>query len=160
MIRKADIALGIVLAVLCAAACWYAYSSGSSGTFVTVTVDGEEYGSYPLKQDDVIDIDTKYGHNTLVISGGKARMTEASCPDGYCLGQYEKNGGIDSSNQTIVCLPNRVAISIKADQNASESSGDQPDAVSGTAADGASDHASGSSNNSGKDGDTDAQDGE
>lgn len=135
VVRKADIVLGITLVILCAAACWYAYSSGSSGTFVTVTVNGDEYGTYPLNQDDTVDIDTEYGHNTLVIKDGKALMTEASCPDGYCLGQYKQSGGIDVSNQTIVCLPNRVAVSVKSDgsRDADQDEGGTPDIVSGTA---------------------------
>ena len=137
VVRKADIVLGIALVILCAAACWYAYSSGSSGTFVTVTVNGDEYGTYPLDRDDTVDIDTEYGHNTLLIKDGKALMTEASCPDGYCLGQYKQSGGIDASNQTIVCLPNRVAVSVKSDGARGEAEGGNgngaPDAVSGRA---------------------------
>ena len=137
VVRKADIVLGIALVILCAAACWYAYSSGSSGAFVTVTVNGDESGTYPPDRDDTVDIDTEYGHNTLVIKDGKALMTEASCPDGYCLGQYKQSGGIDASNQTIVCLPNRVAVSVKSDGAQSEAEGGDgngaPDAVSGRA---------------------------
>lgn len=137
VMRKADIVLGIALVILCAAACWYAYSSGNNGTFVTVTVNGDEYGTYPLDRDDTVDIDTEYGHNTLVIKDGKALMTEASCPDGYCLGQYKQSGGIEASNQTIVCLPNRVAVSVKSDGARSEAEGGDgngaPDAVSGRA---------------------------
>ena len=156
VVRKADIVLGITLVILCATACWYAYSSRSSGTFVTVTVNGDGYGTYPLNQDDTVDIDTEYGHNTLVIKDGKALMTEASCPDGYCLGQYKQSGGIDASNQTIVCLPNRVAISVKSGggRDTAQDGGDVPDIVSGTASGQISDD----SEQTQKGGEADAQD--
>lgn len=45
----------------------------------------------------------------LVISGGTADVTEASCPDGICVrakaAQYE--------GDTIVCLPNKTEIRIE-----------------------------------------------
>ena len=49
------------------------------------------------------------GYNILVISGGTADVTEASCPDGICVrakaAQYE--------GDTIVCLPNKTEIRIE-----------------------------------------------
>ena len=45
VIKKADIALGIFLSVLCAVVCWYVYSSGSSGSYAAVTVNGQAYGT-------------------------------------------------------------------------------------------------------------------
>lgn len=132
-IRKADILLGIFLALLCAATCWYVYSSGSGGAFAVVSVDGEEYGTYSLEKEQVIHVDSEYGHNTLTVEKGRIRMTEADCPDGYCMGQYKKSGGIDSSNQTIICLPNRVSVSIKAKNRGGTEAGSSegPDAVTG-----------------------------
>ena len=141
-IRKADVVLGILLAVLCAVVCWYVWNSGSEGAYAVVTVDGEEYGSYPLNEDREIDIDSEYGHNRLKISGGKVLMTEASCPDGYCLDQHRGSGGMKDSNETIVCLPNHVVVSIsQGDDGASVTGGqsgesggtDVPDAVAGAA---------------------------
>ncbi len=139
VIKKADIALGIFLSVLCAVVCWYVYSSGSSGSYAAVTVNGQAYGTYSLAEDQEIDIDSEYGHNRLTVSGGRILMTEASCPDGYCLNQHKKNGGMKDSNQTIVCLPNRVAVSIltgeKTERERGRSGGiySDSDAVAGAA---------------------------
>ena len=140
IITKADILLAAALILLCAAACWYVWSEGSRGAFAEVSVNGELYGSYPLDRDDEISIDSGYGHNTLTIRDGKALMTEASCPDGYCLSQHRREGGIDSSNQTIICLPNRVSVTVRTDEEdvgkaSPEESGNRsvPDAVVGTA---------------------------
>ena len=135
VIRKADIFLAIVLVLASAAAFWYVWTARGSGTFAEVKVNGETYGTYPLDRDAQIDIDSQYGHNTLTISGGKALMTEASCPDGYCLGQHRGEGGIDASNQTIICLPNRVSVTIRSDGRSTSAGEDQtaPDVVIGTA---------------------------
>ena len=139
VIKKADIALGIFLAVLCAMVSWYVYSSGSSGSYAAVTVNGQAYGTYSLAEDQETDIDSEYGHNRLTVSGGRILMTEASCPDGYCLNQHKKNGGMKDSNQTIVCLPNRVAVSIltgeKTEKERGQSDGiySDSDAVAGAA---------------------------
>ena len=88
-------------------------------------------------------------------------MTEASCPDGYCLGQYKQSGGIDASNQTIVCLPNRVAISVKSDgsRDVDQDEGGAPDIVSGTASGQISDDGGQTQNGqTQKGGEADAQD--
>ncbi len=139
-IRKADIVLGIVLVILCAAVCWQVWTSGSGGAYAVVTVDGEEYGTYPLNEDREVDIDSEYGHNRLKISGGRVLMTEASCPDGYCLEQHRGSGGMKDSNETIVCLPNHVVVSISAEGGSSSgesgthgAESDGPDAVVGAA---------------------------
>ena len=55
------------------------------GEFVRVTVDGTVFGEYPLDRDDVIDIETGEGTNTLTIVDGQADMTEADCPDKICV---------------------------------------------------------------------------
>lgn len=70
---------------------------------IRITVDGEEYGTYSLAQDQVIAIgDT----NVCEIKNGKVKMTEADCPDHLCM----KQKAVGSSGGTIVCLPNKVVI--------------------------------------------------
>ncbi len=127
IVRKADIVLGIVMAVLCGILCWSVYGEGSSGAEVVISVDGEVYGRYSLDENRVIDIDGAGKHNSVSIENGKAFMSEADCPDGYCLEQYRSAGGIYRVNQTIVCLPNRVVVYI---ENGEGESG-EPDAVAG-----------------------------
>ena len=76
-----------------------------------VTVDGELYGSYPLDEDVRVEIVTgKQGeaYNVLVIRDGVAYVESASCPDGICA----EHKPIRRDGESIVCLPNRVVITV------------------------------------------------
>ena len=42
------------------------------------------------------------------VKNGKIRMTEVSCPDKLC----EKTGYIGSSGQSIICVPNKITVSV------------------------------------------------
>lgn len=76
---------------------------------VRITVNGQEYGTYSLAEDQVIPVgDT----NVCEIKDGKIKMTEADCPDHLCIRQ----NAVGNSGGTIVCLPNKVVIEgVKAD---------------------------------------------
>ena len=75
-----------------------------------VTVDGEEYGRFPLNRDCTERIELPDGsYNMLVIADGEADMTEASCPDKICVNHRK----ISKNGQSIVCLPNRTVIAIE-----------------------------------------------
>ena len=131
IIRKADIVLAVALAVLCALSCWFVYGSGGTGgAVVVIEHDGEVWGRYSLYEPQVIDINTDMGHNQAVIADGKVYMSEADCPDHYCMGQHRDDGGIDSSNETIVCLPNKIVIGVEGGDRVSGAGG-EPDAVTG-----------------------------
>lgn len=78
------------------------------GEVVVVTVNGEEYARYPLSEDREVVIETERGKNILVIKDGYADITEASCPDGLC----ERQRKIDESGESLVCLPNKVTVTV------------------------------------------------
>ena len=84
------------------------------GSTVTVTVDGVFWGEYSLLEDRVLEIETEYGHNRLVIQDGKAFVEEASCPDGICA----KHRPILYQGQSIICLPNKVVIHVQTKKDA------------------------------------------
>ncbi len=81
------------------------------GAAVVVTVDGEEWGAYSLNEDSEILIETERGKNLLVIKDGYADITEASCPDGLCARQHK----INESGESLVCLPNKVTVTVRAE---------------------------------------------
>ena len=78
------------------------------GSTVVVTVNGEEYGVYSLHEDREILIETENGQNLLIIKDGYADITEASCPDGICERQHK----INESGESLVCLPNKVTVTV------------------------------------------------
>lgn len=79
------------------------------GNLVKISVDGEEYGTYDLNenQEVPIEIDGEVT-NTLVIQDGKADMIEADCPDQLCVNM----DAISAESETIVCLPNKVVVEV------------------------------------------------
>ena len=107
--KKRDIILiGSILAA--AFTGWMAlrFFGGLDGAAVRITVDGEEYGTWPLEEDAVIDVDTEYGHNRVHIQSGNAYMEEADCPDGYC----KRQGKIHTRAESIICLPHKLVVEV------------------------------------------------
>ena len=79
--------------------------SDSGAGKVSVTVDGEIFGTYSLAEDQTVDID---GTNRLVIENGTAEMEWADCPDQICV----NHRAVSREGESIICLPNQVVISV------------------------------------------------
>lgn len=97
----------VVLIAAIALTCFLLFKT--EGAYAVVTVDGELYGKYSLSDDTTVEIQSDGGRNLLVISGGKASVTAASCPDLICV----KHRAISAEGETIVCLPNKTVVSIE-----------------------------------------------
>lgn len=76
------------------------------GATAVVTVDGEERYRCSLLMEREITIDDT---NTLVIKDGTADMISADCPDQICV----KQTAISKAGETIICLPNKVVVTIE-----------------------------------------------
>ena len=76
------------------------------GAYVEVTVDGNVVGKYSLDVDGVYTLNG--GTNILTVADGEAYISYADCPDHVC----ENTGKVRYVGQTIICLPNRLAITI------------------------------------------------
>ncbi len=81
------------------------------GAFVEITIDGGVVAKYPL------DVDGEYelngGTNRLTVKDGVAYMTYSSCPDHTC----ENTGKVRHVGQTIVCLPNKLTVTVKGESD-------------------------------------------
>lgn len=133
-IRKADIILFFVLvAVGLAASAFLAMSHADAGSGAKVIIEsgGELFAEYPLSQDteiivpapsgvryrdpkaapaDAGDECTQYRYFNIVrISGGKVSVSAASCRNQVCA----KHGSISKTGESIVCLPNRLVVTIE-----------------------------------------------
>jgi len=104
-----DVILIVSILLLSALLLVYLFVFREKGEVVKVTVNGELYGTYSLSEDITKDIITgDSGLNRLVIRDGKAFVESASCPDGICVDHRP----IFRSGESIVCLPNRVVVTI------------------------------------------------
>lgn len=88
-------------------------SQADGRAYAVIRRDGAEITRLPLDTDTSYIISDADAHNTIVISNGTARMSHADCPDGLCV----RTGVISRSGQTIVCLPNRVSVTIENDDD-------------------------------------------
>ena len=107
-----DIILIIGLLVITAIIALGVRLTEKTGKTVVVSVDGVEKYTFPLDEDLEFKIEGyEGGINYLVIKDGEAYLTEASCPDLLCVHM----GKISSQGQSIICLPNRVVVEIRDD---------------------------------------------
>ena len=129
---RADILL--IAALLALALGFFAVQrlSRKDGALAVVYVNGERTAEYPLAEDTTVTLHaqnavlcdkqeigpprllnigpgTGIQEHVLVISGGTADVTEASCPDGICV----RAKGAQYEGDTIVCLPNKTEIRIE-----------------------------------------------
>lgn len=120
MFKKGDIVLIAAIAALAliiGAAMFF--DGGGQPEEAIVSVGGKQVKTLPLDTDVSYTI-CENGHtNVIEVRSGKVRMVSADCPDGLCVGQ----GWIDSEGQTLVCLPNRVTVTLRTNSETA------PDAV-------------------------------
>lgn len=100
------LAVGVIIALVL-------FLGQHKGATVKISVDGETIKTFPLDTDITYEIQgVNGGTNLLVIEDNKAYIRVASCPDSLCINM----GKIDSAGQSIVCLPNRVVVSIEGEE--------------------------------------------
>lgn len=106
------IALLALILVLAAAAGAAVCFLKPGGTQVLVTVNGEEYGTYPLHTDATVVISPADGswHNTLVIGQGRAWVSESDCDNQICV---HTPALTEDTVGLIVCLPHGVVVELR-----------------------------------------------
>lgn len=98
----------LVAAVLVLAITWlgiHFFQPQQDTGMVVVSINGEEYGSWPLSENCTVEIEDT---NRLLIENGQADMIWADCPDKLCVHQK----AISREGESIICLPNQVVVSI------------------------------------------------
>lgn len=86
-------------------------SAGDKGEYALVEVKGKRELKLPLGPglpEREYTVRGWIGESTLVRDGGRIRLRQSDCRDKICVG----TGWIDSPGQTIVCLPNRVVVTV------------------------------------------------
>ena len=106
IIKKADIALFVLLILIGLGLSWWSLASGTQGQKVVVTVDGKLYGTYSLVENQTVEIRQRGRLNKITIKDETVQMSYSDCRNQVC------DGKISRTNQSIVCLPNKVMVEI------------------------------------------------
>ena len=105
------IALALVL-ILSTAGGIYLMNTNQNAAFAHIISDGETVKTVSLHVDQEFTVTAPNGgENTITVRDGKIAVTEATCPDHYCM----QRGFCDGGTQ-IVCLPNRLVIAFLEEQ--------------------------------------------
>lgn len=96
--------IAAILAVCLALSLWLMWP-GADAAYAEVWSDGELLHTLDLSVDRQIRVETAYGVNVVTVQAGKIAVTQADCPDHYCMQR-----GFCAGGAQIVCLPNRLVI--------------------------------------------------
>lgn len=97
--------LAAVLAVSLGLSCLLLMSR-TDAAWAEIYSGGQLLRTVSLGADQAFTVETPQGgHNTVTVKDGKIAVTDADCPDGYCMAR-----GFQGSGPAIVCLPNRLVI--------------------------------------------------
>ena len=72
---------------------------------VEIWSEGKLLQTVSLHQAQSFVVEGSRGSNTVTVKDGKISVTEASCPDHYCMQRGKCDSGPD-----IICLPNQLVI--------------------------------------------------
>jgi len=107
--------LGLILALLIASVASFTVVQGftDGGRHVVVEVDGRHAMELSLDRNVTTTVQGPAGETVIQIEDGTVRALESACPHKYCV----RMGTISRRGEIIVCVPNRVFISIRGGNN-------------------------------------------
>ena len=82
------------------------------GEYLKIDMGKQEIGSFSLNQNVTKVIEGLVGKTEVIIDSEKVRISKSPCTKKYCIHQ----GWINQINQSIVCVPNQIYISIIGNQ--------------------------------------------
>ncbi len=95
----------MVVAVICAAVGAMLLFSAQTAASVRVISEGKVLYTLPLSEETRLEIVSAHGTNEITVKNGKVAVTQADCPDHYCMDR-----GFCAGGAQIVCLPNRLVL--------------------------------------------------
>ena len=111
MKTKHYILIFAALLVLCVGLSLLFLTPRGEASAVEIWSDGVLIDTWSLAVNQSITVGYEDGYNVVTVKGGKVAVTEATCPDHYCM----KRGFCDGGAQ-IVCLPNRLVLKFIGEQ--------------------------------------------
>ena len=97
--------------VLSAAAAIPLFRTAQDAGWAEIRSNGQLSRTVNLHVDQQFTVPCPGGYNTVTVKDGKIAVTEASCPDHYCMDR-----GFCSGGTPIVCLPNKLVIEFTGEQ--------------------------------------------
>ncbi len=89
--------------------------SRDNGGNAYIYVSGQLYGVYPLSESEDIIIESEDGiRNDIRIDDGSIYMKDATCPYRECV----RTGRISRDGETICCLPAKVMVVVRSEEEA------------------------------------------
>ena len=98
-----SILLSVLLAVSLGLSLWLLRPQQAA--YAQVWSDGKLIHTLDLNVDRVVEVKNDSGSNRIEIRDGQIAVTDADCPDHYCMDRGFCSGGVQ-----IVCLPNKLVI--------------------------------------------------
>ena len=98
----------VAVILLSAVLLWLVLAGGSTPRELLLSVDGEVVTRYTLPLSAEYTLDALPYPCMIVIDGYTVSLRETSCPGHDC----ERDGAIDQSGESIVCLPNRLLLTL------------------------------------------------
>lgn len=105
------IILFALLLVICLSLSALFLAPKDAASYAEISSQGTVIATLDLSKDQVFPVSVGEEYNILTVNDGKIAVTEASCPDHYCM-----HRGYCSSGTEIVCLPNRLVIRFLGEQ--------------------------------------------
>ena len=85
---------------------------GDAAVSARILSQNKQIRTVDLRIDQEFTVDTPDGgHNVITVRDGRIAVTQANCPDHYCMER-----GFCNSGSPIVCLPNRLVIEFSGEQ--------------------------------------------
>lgn len=119
-LKKGDII--VIILIICSIAGIFLFSNrkiSANSKYIRVTVDGKEVQKIHIDgklKGKTIKIDTEHGYNLLELTEKGIKISESDCPDKICIHM----GEIAEAGDMIVCLPHKLIVEIKSDNENSE----------------------------------------
>ena len=111
MKTKYFIAIFAVILALCLGLSLLLWMPRGDASAVEIWSDGVLIDTWSLAVDRSITVAYDGGYNVVQVKDGKVAVTEATCPDHYCMQRGYCDGGVQ-----IVCLPNRLVLKFVGEQ--------------------------------------------
>ena len=109
--------LSLLFAALCILSLFFFFPKQNAEN-AEIWSEGRMLYRVNLKEDTQFVIESSNGSNTVTVENGTIAVTQATCPDHYCMKR-----GACSAGPDIICLPNQLVIKF--------SDAEQLDATSG-----------------------------